>query len=95
VLPAWQGYSVHGYRTLLIDGLERLGASVTEQSVQTIDDATITTVYVEMDNANIGQVGIIADLLNAPYAVMSQLDMEMNEQYQLSRLNFTLDVQGD
>lgn len=95
VLPAWQGYSVHGYRTLLIDGLERLGASVTEQSVQTIDDTTITTVYVEMDSANIGQVGIMADLLNAPYAVMSQLDMEMNEQYQLSRLNFTLDVQGD
>ncbi len=95
VLPAWQGYAVDSYRTFLIDGLERLGASVTEQSVQTIDETTITTVYVDMASANIGQVGIMADLLNAPYAVMSQLDMEMNEQYQLSRLNFTLDVQGD
>ncbi|HAT8502204.1 TPA: hypothetical protein ACGU7P_004041 [Vibrio vulnificus] len=94
-LARWQGYGARGYRTLLIDGLERLGARVTEQSQQVIEGATITTLLVEIGNANIGQVGIIADLLDTPLAAMSQLEMEMNESYQLSRLNFTLDVQGE
>ncbi|ENH7396030.1 TPA: hypothetical protein ACGVAX_004288 [Vibrio vulnificus] len=94
-LPLWQGYQAKGYRTLLIDGLERLGARITEQSLQVIEGTTITTLLVEMGNANVGQVGIIADLLDTPLVVMSQLEMEMSEQYQLSRLNFTLDVQGD
>ncbi|ENY3838541.1 hypothetical protein ACFXIQ_004041 [Vibrio vulnificus] len=94
-LPLWQGYQAKGYRTLLIDGLERLGARITEQSQQVIEGTTITTLLVEMGNANVGQVGIIADLLDTPLVVMSQLEMEMSEQYQLSRLNFTLDVQGD
>ncbi|WP_050926452.1 hypothetical protein [Vibrio harveyi] len=95
ILPDWQAYSVHGYRTTLIDALERLGAQVTKQQSQQIDGTAITTLFVETENASIGQVGIMADLLNTPFVVLSQLDMEMNEQYQLSRLNFTLDVQGD
>ncbi|WP_322805341.1 hypothetical protein SO574_23510 (plasmid) [Vibrio alfacsensis] len=94
-LPPWQGYALNGYRMGLMDALERLGATVTEQGEQQIEGTTIHTLFVELANAPIGQVGIVADLVNAPFVVLSQLDMEMNEQYQLSRLNFTLDVQGD
>ncbi|MGF1894069.1 hypothetical protein L4D18_21855 [Vibrio campbellii] len=93
--PAWRAYSVHGYRATLTDALERLGAQVTEQQTQQIEGTTITTMFIETEDASIGKLGIMADLLNTPFVALSQLDMEINEHYQLSTLNFTLDVQGE
>ncbi|MEL7326526.1 MAG: hypothetical protein AAGJ90_14030 [Pseudomonadota bacterium] len=93
--PAWRAYSVHGYRATLTDALERLGAQVTEQQTQQIEGTTMTTIFIETEDASIGKLGIMADLLNTPFVALSQLDMELNEHYQLSTLNFTLDVQGE
>lgn len=90
----WQPYAVKGYSEQLQDALFYLGGTLTQTSEQRIDDARVRTYQLNF-TGDVGQIPLLAQLLNVPFVTVSFLEMEMNDSYQITTLNMTLDVQGE
>ncbi|RJX65859.1 hypothetical protein DZ860_21100 [Vibrio sinensis] len=90
----WRSYAVKGYSEQLQDVLFYQGGTLTQTAEQYIDDTRIRTYQLNF-TGNAGQIPLLAQWLNVPFVTVSFMEMEMDDAYQITTLNMTLDVQGE
>ncbi|EJV0278789.1 TPA: hypothetical protein ACVU43_004221 [Vibrio parahaemolyticus] len=94
-LPApkpWQALRPIGYHRLLTESVQRLGGTIDVEKTQTINGTSVTTYRVKT-SGEIGHVGILADVLHAPFVALNTLQMSRRDPS--ITLDISLDVQGE
>ncbi len=88
----WQALHPVGYHRLLTESVERLGGSIDAEKTNPINGLPVTTYRIKT-TGNIGHIGVLADVLNAPFVALNKLQMSRHDQS--LTLDVTIDVQGE
>ncbi len=89
---AWQALRPIGYHRLLTESVERLGGTIDMEKTKPIHGIPITTYRIKT-TGNLGHIGVLADVLNAPFIALNKLQMSRHDQ--TLTLDVTIDVQGE
>ncbi len=89
---AWQALRPIGYHRLLTESVERLGGVIDVEKINPINGIPITTYRIKT-TGNLGHIGVLADVLNAPFIALNKLQMSRHDQ--TLTLDVTIDVQGE
>ncbi len=94
-LPApkqWHALRPIGYHHLLTESVQRLGGAIEVEKTQTINGTFVTTYRINT-SGEMGYIGILADVLHAPFVALNTL--QMNRHDQSITLDISIDVQGE
>lgn len=88
----WHALRPIGYHHLLTESVQRLDGTIDVEKTQTINGTSVTTYRVKT-SGEFGHIGILADVLHAPFVALNTLQMSRHDQS--ITLDISIDVQGE